>query len=111
MEEFAVLVVGPYTNEKLYSHRCSDWITKAFGLAWIYGRVVLALPAKDYLEQYRERCRLMEGKANERLANPANSSPVKPKIDIVHIYVDPFSKEDNEALAALVESDAKVTRS
>jgi hypothetical protein len=110
-KQFAVLVVGPYTNEKLYANRCSDWITKAFGLAWIYDRVVLALPEADYLKQYRERCRLVENKVSERLPKPATLSPVAPKVDIVHILVDPFAKEDSEALAALAENDAKNSRS
>jgi hypothetical protein len=107
MQEFAVLVVGPYTNEKLYAHRCSDWITKAFGLAWIYDRVVLALPEEDYLKQYRERCRLVEEKASQRLLKAAIATSFAPKVDIVHIYVDPFSKEDNEVLAAVGKNDVR----
>jgi hypothetical protein len=110
-EQFAVLVVGPYTNEKLYANRCSDWITKAFGLAWVYDRVVLALPEKDYLDQYRKRCRLVENKAQDRLPKLPSSSPVAPKVDIVHINVNPFSKEDSEALAALADKDAKNSKS
>jgi hypothetical protein len=110
-EQFAVLVVGPYTNEKLYANRCSDWITKAFGLAWIYDRVVLALPEEAYLKEYRERCRLLEDKASERLSKAAISTTFAPNIDIVYIYVDPFAKEDRDALAALSENDAKDSRS
>lgn len=104
---FAFLVVGPYTNDKLYAQRCSDWITKAFGLAWIYSRVILALPEKDYLQEYRERCRLVEDKASERFPKLAKSSPATPKVDIVYIDVDPFSKEDSEAMAALADKDAE----
>jgi hypothetical protein len=108
-EELAVLVVGPYTNKKLYANRCSDWITKAFGLAWTYDMVVLALPDRDALAEYHRRCSLVGGKANERLQKVPAAPP--PKVEIVHIEVDPLSKEDHEALAALAENDAKLSRS
>ncbi|SDO48200.1 hypothetical protein [Afipia sp. GAS231] len=106
--KLAVLLVGPYTNKKLYAHRCSDWITKAFGLAWTYDRVILALPERDELDEYRRRCGLVEAKANERLRKlPAMTSP---KVEIVHIEVDPLVKEEHEALGALAEQDAKQRR-
>jgi hypothetical protein len=108
-KKLAVLIVGPYTNKKLYGNRCSDWITKAFGLAWTFDRVILALPEKDELGEYRRRCSLVEGKANERLQKlPGMPSP---KVEIVHIDVDPLAKEDHEAFAALAENDAKLSRS
>ena len=107
----AALVVGPYTNRKLYAHRCSDWITKAWGLAWIYDVVVLALPEKDALEEYRRRSGLIGGKANERLAEAAKPWPGASKVEIVYIDVDPLAKQDHEVLGALAEQDAKNSRS
>jgi hypothetical protein len=108
-KELAALIVGPYTNKKLYANRCSDWITKAFGLAWTYDKVILALHERDELEEYRRRCRLVEGKANERL--PKLPGMPAPRVEIVHIEVDPLSKEDHDAVEALAENDAKLPRS
>jgi hypothetical protein len=34
---------------------------------------------------------------------------VAPSVQVVHIDVDPFSKEGHEALAALAEIDAKLS--
>jgi hypothetical protein len=40
----AVLIVGPYNNEKNYVAKSGEWIARAYGLAWLYEMVVLAVP-------------------------------------------------------------------
>jgi hypothetical protein len=52
-EKIAVLIVGPYTNKKMYRDRC-EWIARAFGLAWVVDCVMLVVPAAEYLEAYRD---------------------------------------------------------
>jgi hypothetical protein len=49
------MIVGPYTNKKMYFNRCSDWIATAHALAWLYDVVVLVLPDRDSSEIYRSR--------------------------------------------------------
>jgi hypothetical protein len=105
-EEFAVLVVGPYNNNKAYANRCSDWVTRAFGLAWLYDRVVLALPDEAALEEYRKRESQMAAKARERSDVTAGDTPAKPRtcvprVEVVHIDVDPLTPADHAALAQL----------
>jgi hypothetical protein len=101
------IVVGPYNNNKLYANRCSDWLTKAFGLAWLYDRVVLALPDKAAFDDYRRRASHMTRTAQERLEGTSGASSVRetgiPRVEVVHIEVDPLTPEEHEALAQLAK--------
>jgi hypothetical protein len=104
-ERIAVLIVGPYTNPNMYRDRCDEWIARAFGLAWIFDRVVLAIPAADYLESYRDRARAVAKAAirpnSEDAANARPDEIRYPTVDAVHIKVDPFEAQDSEALSKL----------
>jgi hypothetical protein len=102
-KRIAVLVVGPYTNANMYRDRCDEWIVRAFGIAWVFDRVVLAVPATDYLEMYREQARIV-AQASRRIFGGAAVAPDtirSPKVDAVHIEVDPFDPVDSEALGQL----------
>ena len=104
-EDLAVLVVGPYNNKKAYANRCSSWVTRAFGLAWLYDTVVLALPEKAALEEYRQRASKVTAKARER-SNGADAADPRlrtgaPSVEVVHIDVDPFTPVEHAALAKL----------
>lgn len=92
-ERIAVLIVGPYTNRKLYAHRCAEWVTRGFGLCWFYDRVVLALPDSDSMNEYKKRA----------LIAPSDDgkNPAKPKLDVLHIFVSYLTDEENEAVAKL----------
>lgn len=43
-QRLAVLVVGPYRNSAMYRDRCDEWVLRAFGTAWMFDRVMLAVP-------------------------------------------------------------------
>jgi hypothetical protein len=97
-KRIAVLVVGPYTNANMYRDRCDEWIVRAFGLAWVFDQVVLAIPAKDYLQMYRERARIV---AEAVRGDTAAGAVRLPKVNAVHIEVDPLDPADSEALDKL----------
>jgi hypothetical protein len=99
-QSVAVLVVGPYTNKKIYAHRCAEWVTKGFGLAWFYDRVLLALPDGETLDQYRNRTTVKAIPESER---PDGWKPrtVAPVLDVVSIQVSTFTAEQEEALAQM----------
>jgi hypothetical protein len=104
MERVAVLVVGPYTNPNMYRDRCDEWIARAFGLAWIFDRVVLVIPTADYLQSYRDRAGAVAKAASKR--NSKDADDVRPDlirypVDVVHIKVDPFEAKDSESLSKL----------
>jgi hypothetical protein len=80
-----VLVVGPYNNRKIYASRCAEWVTKAWGLALLYDRVVLALPDGVSLVEYSRRSANIARTANERFAGSQVA-----RADVVHIEVDPL---------------------
>jgi hypothetical protein len=101
-ERVAVLVVGPYTNPNMYRDRCDEWIARAFGLAWIFDRVVLVIPTADYLESYRDRAGAVAKAASQRNSKDAahaRRDPIRYPVDVVHINVDPFEAQDSEALS------------
>ena len=97
-QRIAVLI-GPYTNKRLHAHRCSDWITKAFGLCWFYDRVVLALPDVNSVKEYVRRANTTTVKIDD----DNGTAMTKPQLDILHIAVDPFTDEENEALGNLAD--------
>jgi hypothetical protein len=102
-ERIAALVVGPYTNANMYRDRCDEWIARAFGIAWVVNRVVLAMPAEGYVEMYRDRARIV-AEASRRISGGAAAAPDairSPKVDAVHIEVDPLDPVDSEALGQL----------
>ncbi|MCK1307634.1 hypothetical protein [Bradyrhizobium sp. 45] len=92
-ERIAVLVVGPYTNRKLYAHRCADWVTNAFGLCWFYDRVVLALPDRDSMKEYGRRATIVPV--------VPDTAPAKPRLDVLHISVSYLTDEEDEALGKM----------
>jgi hypothetical protein len=101
-ERIAVLVVGPYTNANMYRDRCDEWIARAFGIAWVVDRVVLAMPDKEYLEMYRERARMV-AEASRRISGDTEGATAvrSPSVHAVHIEVDPLDSVDSEALGKL----------
>lgn len=76
----------------MYRDRCDEWIVRAFGIAWVVDRVVLAMPAKNYLEMYRERIRIV-AKASQR-AGVVRS----PNVEAVHVEVGSLDDVDSEAV-------------
>lgn len=100
-KRIAALVVGPYTNANMYRDRCDEWIVRAFGIAWVFDQVVLAVPAADYLEMYREQARIV-AEASRRISGDAAAGAVRyPNVDAVHIEVDALDSVDSEALGRL----------
>jgi hypothetical protein len=100
----AVLVIGPYKNPNMYRDRCDEWIARAFGTAWAFERVVLALPVKEYLDNYRLRAQQVTAAAVERLETSkchqsASLELLGPSVDVIHIEVDPLAPEDSDAIA------------
>jgi hypothetical protein len=97
----AALVVGPYTNANMYRDRCDEWIVRAFGIAWVFDQVVLAVPAADYLEMYRKQARIV-AEASRRISGDATTGAVRaPNVSAVHIEVDPLDPADSEAVGKL----------
>jgi hypothetical protein len=101
-ERVAVLVIGPYTNANMYRDRCDEWIARAFGIAWVVDRVVLAMPAEGYVEMYRDRARVA-AEASRRISGgvAAAGATRSPNVDVIHIEVDPFDPVDSEAVGQL----------
>jgi hypothetical protein len=97
-DKIAVLIVGPYTNQKMYRDRCDEWIARAFGLAWVVDCVMLVVPAAEYLDAYRDRARLVAQAAHRRIAGAASDQIRGPRVDAVHIEVDPLDPLDSAAL-------------
>jgi hypothetical protein len=92
----AVIVVGPYSSEKLYLSRGGDWITKAFGLAWLYDRIVLALPDAKALPDYRRRIDAVNRELQERSGNSTGPRPV---VDVVHTDVPKTTPEEDAKIS------------
>lgn len=93
----AVVVVGPYTNKKLYLSRSGDWVTRAFGLAWLFDRVVLALPDYDSLPEYQKRISAIRRQLEERSGRLRRP----PAVEVVHTDVPKFNVEEEEFLNEL----------
>lgn len=100
LKRVAALVVGPYTNANMYRDRCDEWIARAFGIAWAFDRVVLAVPAADYLEMYRKQARMV-AEASLRISGEADGAVRSPNVNAVHIEVDPLDPADSEAVGKL----------
>jgi hypothetical protein len=97
-EKAAALLVGPYNNHNMYRDRCDEWVERAFALAWVFDRVMLALPKVanselDYLNMYKVRIAMIIRAVIER--NEPSQNP--PKIYVAHIY-DPLKPAESEAL-------------
>jgi hypothetical protein len=102
-KKIAVLVVGPYKNATMYRDRCDEWIARAFGLAWVVDRVLLAVPVQDYVQMYRDRAALV-AEASRRILGATADAPGEirfPNVDAIHIEVDPFDPADSEAVGLL----------
>ena len=94
----AVVVVGPYSNRKLYGSRAGDWVTKAFGLAWLFERVVLALPFVEALPAFEKKIAAV----NRAFARTSGSSVRHPPVvDVVHIDVPELTPEEDEMVSEL----------
>jgi hypothetical protein len=94
-QRLAVLVAGPYMNTAMYRDRCDEWILRAFGTAWMFDRVVLAVPEQDSASKYATRAKTLSQLVEHRAAAGARL----PHVDLVHVYVDPLDPDDSEALA------------
>lgn len=100
-ERIVVLIVGPYTNRKLYRDRCDEWIARAFGLAWVVDRVILALPVVEYLEAYRDRARSVAQAAHRYRVGATSDEARGPRVEAVHIEVDSLDPRDSARLDQL----------
>jgi len=104
----AVLVVGPYTNKKVYANRCSEWVIKAFGLAWLYDELVIALPDRGSLDEYIQRVKATTEGSLRHPAGPASDAAIRsPRVSVIHIEVDPLEAADHDALAEIAARDAQ----
>jgi hypothetical protein len=123
----AVLLVGPYKNHNMYRDRCDEWVERAFALAWVFDRVMLALPKvpdkardrathstsasraiPDYLKIYKDRIEMIIRAVLKRqyipIAEPGN--PPKPttepgylpKVYVAYIY-EPLILSESEGLS------------
>jgi hypothetical protein len=94
-QKLAVLVVGPYKNAAMYRDRCDEWILRAFGSAWIFDRVLLAIPDERFISMYDARAKQL-ARATEQKATVGAAVP---RVDAIYIYVDPMDPEDSAALS------------
>jgi hypothetical protein len=93
----AVLIVGPYTNEKNYVRKSADWMGRAYGLAWLYDTVVLAVPNQNVPVDFDAKNAAMR----QKIAELKSFDRKTPHVMVASLFVDPFTKEDHEALARL----------
>jgi hypothetical protein len=56
--------------------------------------VLLALPNSDVIDEYSRRAKVSALPAIE-------GQQGKPRLDVVHVFVDPFTEEENAALDQL----------
>jgi len=92
----AVLIVGPYTNQKNYFTKSADWVARAYGLAWLYDRVVLAIPHESALPDFDAK----NGAMRQAIAS-LGASDRSPCVLVAPIFVDPFTEEDHDAFTIL----------
>lgn len=95
-ERVAVMVIGPYNNPKLYLSRGGDWVARAFGLAWLFDRIVLALPEARALADYTKRITAVKRESEERFGSAGSHMPM---VDVVHVNVPKLTPEEDEMLA------------
>ncbi|AND92864.1 hypothetical protein AAV28_37725 [Bradyrhizobium diazoefficiens USDA 110] len=93
----AVLIVGPYTNAKNYITKSADWVGRAYGLAWLYDVVVLAVPSETAVADFDAKNSAMR----REIAELKTSDRKAPQVLVASLFVDPFSEEDHGALARL----------
>ena len=93
----AVLVVGPYKNTAMYRDRRDEWVLRAFGTAWLFDHVVIAIPDQNFSTNYAARVRELSLSVKKRSVPGARL----PKVDVVNVDVDPLDPRDAEALANL----------
>lgn len=91
----AVIVVGPYSNKKLYGSRSGDWVTRAFGLAWIFEKVVLALPDVEALPEYKKRIDAVRAE----FVHPKRPGGGLPSVEVIHTDVPKTTPEEDDAIA------------
>jgi hypothetical protein len=95
----AVLIVGPYSVAKNFVTKATDWVTRAYGLAWLYDVVVLAVPNADVVQAFDARNSTMR----EAISGGSDERRRTPNVVVVPLFVDPFTEEDHAALGALGE--------
>ena len=66
----------------------------------LYDRVVLALPDGATLDEYSRRSANIARTVDERFAG-SEVSTLLPRVDVVHIEVNPLEPTDHEGLAKL----------
>lgn len=97
LKRIAVVVVGPYSNRKLYAARSGDWVTRGFGLAWVFDRIVLAVPDAQALPDYSRRIGLIEADIGRR-PHDSVAKRFPPSVQVVHIDVPKLTAEEDEML-------------
>lgn len=102
-ETVAAIVVGPYKDSALYRKRRRDWLYRAFGLAWFYNHVVILLPLRSELDDYRSG--VAEAKKRIRSQNKETAAKDVPRgePDVHVLHPDPWrhSKLTDEQVEAL----------
>jgi hypothetical protein len=103
----AVVIVGPYSNPKLYLSRCAEWVVRAYGLSWLYDQVLLALPDLAALPEFERRIAAFRSEiATKRQTGKGTSKSVPlPKVGAFHIDAPKLTSEEEEMLKRLVNLD------
>lgn len=103
-ETIAGVIVGPYSERKVYHKRRLDWLYKAFGLAWFYHHVALLLPDEEQIGSYSDWARDATGRA-KGLGKAQKRTPQRlPSVFIVRAnpwLPSTFSDEEQEYLARI----------
>jgi hypothetical protein len=92
VESIAVLIVGPYRNPGLYRKKRTEWLLKAFGLAWVHDHVVLLLPDSSELPDYKSRIAATSRRAhragshNEHAAKIGSAEAVVEPVRMPKVY-------------------------
>jgi hypothetical protein len=89
-ETVAAVLVGPYSNPKLYHKRRQDWTWRALGMAWQYDHVVLLLPSSSHLDEYRSWLAdvLVETEKANREARPEQGATRLPSVRVLVVEPD-----------------------
>jgi hypothetical protein len=88
-ETVEAVVIGPYTNVKLYHKRCHTWCWRGLGMAWTVDHVVLLLPSPDHLEEYRSWLSdaLLNAKTAARTAKSGQTIGRLPSVQVLAVEV------------------------
>jgi hypothetical protein len=102
-QQIAVLVVGPYNNSKIYANRRADWISKAYSLALLHDRIVMALPDARAAEDYQGRVHSFQRKLEDRRrdAGPPGFNVSLPVVDVVYTDVPKLTLDEDRFIGEL----------